>query len=149
MSENEKLLRQAEGLAGFRRIMLVVIALSYVGWIVTFSLGVTGIGNLPHTLLITISLAILPVWAVSMIAFLWGMVRMTRDKKLGALIDDERTRGINHQAIQAGYWGMIVAAGICFWLSFFLDIDIRLVLAGLVGMGVAVPSLTYACLYRG
>jgi len=148
MSDNEKLLRQAEGLAGYRRVMLVVNALSYTAWVVSFALGQTGMGDLPPRLLTMIGLAAFPVWLISLIALVWGIRRLARDKALGALIDDERTRDLTKRAFQAGYWALLLALAGLYAVSYFTDINIRLIVPFLLAFGVAAPSLTYAALYR-
>ncbi len=148
MSDNEALLRQAEGAATWRRLLLIVNALSYVAWVGVFAVNVSGIHlSLPPWANIA-AFACAAVWLFSMLAILWNIRGLKRNRALAGLLDDERTVGLRGRAFQTGYWVLLFATAILYGVAGFVHLDIRLVLPALVALGVAVPNLTYVWLYR-
>lgn len=148
MTENEKLLQQAEGQANLRRLLLVINAASYVVWIGSRSLTALGSSSLDPGLLSTVQMAAWPVWLVSLVGLLWAMARLRKRRDIAGLVDDERTTGLSARSFQVGYWVLLVGAAAVYTASFFITVDVKLVAPALVALGVAAPSLTYAALYR-
>ena len=142
MSDNEKLLRQAEGLAGFRRLAMIVNAVSYAAWLAGIAMsGARG-------LWLAMQASGFIVWLVSLMAVLWTIRRAWRRRDLGALIDDERTAMLTTRAFQVGYWVLLAPLALLYMASYFVSLDLRSLLLALMALGVAAPSLTYALLYR-
>lgn len=147
MTDTEKLLKQAEGMAGLRRVLLIVNALSYVVWI-----GSTGVQHLdtgipPQIVGLTGMLA-WPVWLVSLLGIFWTMAHLAKRRDIAGLVDDERTAGLTKKAFQAGYWALILALAGVYAASYFIPIDVQTAAPFLLALGVAAPSLTFALLYR-
>ena len=148
MTDNELLLRQAEGVTTWRRLLLVVNALTYAAWIGVFGVSISGahIALPPWALIAAVVCAV--VWMLSMIGIFLGIRALKRNRALAGLVDDERTVGLRGRAVQAGYWVVLIAIAILYGLAGFVPLDIKLVLPALIALGVAVPNLTYAWLYR-
>ena len=145
MSDNDKLLRQAEGLAGFRRLAMIVNAVSYAAWLA----GIAMAGAAENRgLWLTMQASGFIVWLVSLMAVLWTIRRARRRRDLGALIDDERTAMLTTRAFQVGYWVLLAPLALLYMASYFVSLDLRSLLLALMALGVAAPSLTYALLYR-
>ena len=146
MSDNERLIQQAERVGGLRRLFLIGQAVGYIGWI--GSQGFSALGLDPHILIIVQNLC-WPLWLVSLLATFWLMWRTAKNQQLAALLDDERTSGLTKTVFQTSYWVLLVAVALVYTATFVIEVDIRAVAPILLSLGVAVPSLTYACLYRG
>ncbi|WP_443747403.1 hypothetical protein [Asticcacaulis solisilvae] len=147
MSDTEKLLKRAEGMAGLRRGLMVVNALTYVMWIGSTGLQHVDTGLAPQTLNL-IGLAAWPVWLASLLGILWTMRHLAKHRDIAGLVDDERTVGLTKRSFQAGYWVLLLAVAGLYTASFFVPIDVRMAAPILLALGVAAPSLTYALLYR-
>ena len=147
MSDNEKLLRQAERYAGMRRALLFINALSYFVWIGAQALQFLP-GFTPHQSAL-IQFVAGPIWLVSLLCILVMGVRLYMRRDLHGLIDDERTIKIGNQAFQAGYWVLLIGIALVYALLFCgIQIEGGIFLPILLSLGVAVPGLTYAALYR-
>ena len=146
MSDNDRLIRQAEQVGGLRRLFLIGQAVGYIGWI--GSRGLTALGLDPHILTIVQNLC-WPLWLVSLLATFWLMRRTAKNHQLAALLDDERTSGLTKTVFQTSYWVLLIAIALVYAATFVSEVDIRAVAPILLSLGVAVPSLTYASLYRG
>ena len=146
MSDNELLIQQAEQAGGLRRLFLIGQAVGYIGWI--GSQGLSALGLDPHILTIVQNLC-WPLWLVSLLATFWLMRRTAKNQQLAALLDDERTSGLTKTVFQTSYWVLLIAVALVYAATFVTEVDIRAIAPILLSLGVAVPSLTYACLYRG
>lgn len=146
MSDNERLIQQAEQAGGLRRLFLIGQAVGYIGWI--GSQGLSALGLDPHILTIVQNLC-WPLWLVSLLATFWLMRRTAKNQQLAALLDDERTSGLTKTVFQTSYWVLLIAVALVYAATFVTEVDIRAIAPILLSLGVAVPSLTYACLYRG
>lgn len=146
MSDNERLIQQAERAGGLRRLFLIGQTIGYIGWIGSHGLAALGLD--PHILTIVQNLC-WPLWLVSLLATFWLMWRTAKNQQLAALLDDERTSGLTKTVFQTSYWVLLVAVALVYTATFVIEVDIRAVAPILLSLGVAVPSLTYACLYRG
>ena len=147
MSDAEKLLKQAEALAGLRRGLMIVNALSYIAWIGATGLQHVDTGLAPQTLGL-VGTAAWPVWLVSLLGILWTMMHLARRRDIAGLVDDERTANLTSRAFQAGYWALLLAVSGLYAASYFIAVDIKVAAPFLLALGVAAPSLTYAFLYR-
>jgi len=147
MTDTDKLLKQAEGIAGLRRGLMVVNALSYVAWIGSTGLQHAGTGLPPQSLALAGMIA-WPAWLVSLLGILWTMKHLASRRDIAGLVDDERTAGLTKRAFQAGYWALLLAVTGLYAASYFVPIDIKTAAPFLLALGVAAPSLTYAFLYR-
>ncbi|MDV6329226.1 hypothetical protein [Asticcacaulis sp. 201] len=148
MSENERLIKQAEHMGGLRRLLLIGQAVGYIGWIGSRGLGyVQGLSIDPLVLMVVQNLC-WPLWMVSLLASLWLMRRTTKNRQLSALLDDERTAELTKKVFQIGYWVLLIALALVYASTFLTDVDIRAIAPILLSLGVAAPSLTYAALYR-
>lgn len=143
---DDRLIRQAEQVGGLRSLFLIGQAVGYIGWI--GSRGLTIMGLEPHTLTIVQNLC-WPLWLVCLLATFWLMRRTAQNRQLAVLLDDERTSGLTKTVFQTSYWILLVAVALVYAATFITEVDIRAVAPILLSLGVAVPSLTYACLYRG
>jgi len=147
MSDNEKLLRQAERYAGMRRALLFINALSYFVWIGAQALQFLP-GFTPHQSAL-IQFVAGPIWLVSLLCILVMGVSLYMRRDLRGLVDDERTIKIGNQAFQAGYWVLLIGIALVYALLFCgIQIEGGIFLPILLSLGVAVPGLTYAALYR-
>ena len=146
MSDNERLIQQAEQAGGLRRLFLIGQAVGYIGWI--GSQGLSALGLDPHILTIVQNLC-WPLWLVSLLATFWLMRRTAKNRQLAVLLDDERTSGLTKTVFQTSYWVLLTAVALVYAATFVAEVDIRVIAPILLSLGVAVPSLTYACLYRG
>ncbi len=149
MSENDRLIQQAEWAGGLRRLFLTGQAVAYIGWI-----GSQGAAHIPALNIDPIVLNLIqtvcwPIWLVSLLATFWLMRRTAKNRQVSALLDDERTVGLTKTVFQASYWVLLVAVALVYAATFISEVDIRAIAPILLSLGVAVPSLTYACLYRG
>ena len=146
MNENEKRIRQAERLAGVRRLLLVVNAVAYFGWIGAQALDFIPRITVTNAQVADIQFVLGPLWLVSLIGLILTLF-WRRDVR--ALIDDERTAKLTLRAFQAGYGALLLAVTV---LSILPILGYRLNILGvlpiLLSLGVAVPPLTYAALYR-
>ncbi len=147
MTDAEKLLKQAEGMAGLRRGLLIVNALSYAVWIGSTGLQHIATGIPPQTLNL-VGMAAWPLWLISLLGIFWTMMHLAKRRDIAGLVDDERTVGLTKRAFQAGYWVLILAVAGAYATSFFVTIDMQAAAPFLLALGVAAPSLTYALLYR-
>ena len=148
MTDNEALLRRAEGVAAMRRFLLVINALSYVAWISVFAISISGVHLvLPPWAGVAAGVCAV-IWFVSLIALLLGIRSLRRNRALAGLVDDERTQHLRGRAFEAAYWVLLFAVAILYGLAGFVHLESRLVLPALIGLGVAVPGLTFAWLYR-
>jgi hypothetical protein len=149
MTSNDHLIQQAERMGGLRRLFLIGQAIGYIGWIGSRSLQfINGLAIDPLALTLVQNLC-WPLWLFSLVATLWLMRRTAKNRQLGALLDDERTAGLMKTVFQTSYWVLLIAVALLYAVTFVTDVDIRAVAPILVSLGVAVPSLTYACFYRG
>jgi hypothetical protein len=149
MTDNDRLVQQAEQMGGLRRLFLIGQGVGYAGWIGSRSLQfINGLAIDPLFLTLVQNLC-WPLWLFSLLATLWVMRRTAKNHQLGALLDDERTAGLIKTVLQTSYWVLLIAVALVYAATFITDVDIRLVAPILVSLGVAVPSLTYACCYRG
>lgn len=147
MSENEKLLRQAEGFAGTRRMLLIINALSYFVWIGAQALQFFP-GFTPHQVAM-IQFIAGPIWLVSLLSILVLSLRLYGRHDLRGLVDDERTVKTSSQAFQIGYWVLLIGIAVVYALRFCgVQLESAVFLPILLSLGVAVPGLTYAALYR-
>ncbi len=146
MNDNEKRLRRAEGLAALRRLLLAVNAVAYFGWI-----GVKALDFIPRIAVTNTQVALVqmilgPVWLVSLVGLVFTM---TWRRDVRVLIDDERTAKLTLRAFQAGYGVLLLAISVLYAATFAgYRLNILGVLPVLLSLGVAVPPLTYAALYR-
>jgi len=147
-SDSDKLLRQAEELAGFRRLAMIANALSYAGWMLGMGMTDSRTGEAHRGVCMMVEGVAFVFWLISLLAILWTIRRVRQRRDLGALIDDERTHGLTVRAFQAGYWLLLLPLAAIYTLSWFVAIDVRQILLALMALGVAAPSLTYALLYR-
>lgn len=146
MSDNEGLIKQAETMGSQRRILLILQGVSYVGWI--GSQGLTPIiGHAP--LLKAVQIICWPVWLLSLLLTFWLMRRTAKNHQIAALLDDERTKGLVTTVFQTSYWVLLTAVAVTYAATYVTEVDIKAVAPVLLSLGVAVPSLTYAALYRG
>ena len=146
MTENETLLRQAEALAVGRRLSMVVNAVSYFIWIGAQSLYFIPQIKMTGAQIAAIQMVFGPLWLVSLAGVVLTIV-WRRDVR--ALVDDERTAKLSLRAFQAGYGALLVAiAVLCSLPLLGYQLNILGVLPILLSLGVAVPPLTYAALYR-
>ncbi len=146
MNDNETLLRRAETLANVRRLLLAVNAVAYFGWIGAQALYFIPQNTVTKAQVTDIEFVLGPVWLVSLIGlvltFFWR-----RDVR--ALIDDERTAKLTLRAFQAGYGALLVAIFLLSVLPLLgLHLNVLAIPPLLMSLGVAVPPLTYAALYR-
>lgn len=146
MSDNERLIQQAEQAGGLRRLFLIGQAVGYIGWI--GSQGLSALGLDPHILTIVQNLC-WPLWLFCLFATIWLMRRTAKNQQLAALLDDERTSGLTKTVFQTSYWVLLIAVALVYAATFVTEVDIRAIAPILLSLGVAIPSLTYACLYRG
>jgi len=147
MTDNDKLLKQAEGMAGLRRGLLIVNALSYVLWIGSRGLQYIDAG-IPEDAVNLAGMVAWPIWLISLLGIFWTMMHLAKRRDLAGLVDDERTAGLTKRAFQVGYWALLAAVTGLYITSYFVAIDIRTAAPFLLALGVAAPSLTYALLYR-
>jgi uncharacterized membrane protein len=150
MSDNETRLKQAERFATIRRVLLVINALAYIVWIGAQSLYfIEGI-NAANQLIARIQMVAGPVWLISLLALFFMIFRLFWRRDLRAMVDDERTQTTTHHAFLAGYIVLLVSVVIFYTLSLTGHRpNLSAVLPIMLSLGVAVPSLTYAALYRG
>jgi len=148
MTDNETLMKQAEGYAILRRVLLIANALAYVGWIGSSGLAYMGTFSVDPAILKLVQILCWPVWLISLIGIFWTMKRLGKRRDIGALVDDERTQGLSAKSFQIGYWALLLAVTGIYAANFFVPVDIKLVGPFLLALGVAAPSLTYALLYR-
>ena len=148
MTDNEVLLKQAEGVAVRRRVLLVINAATYAAWVGVFAVSVSGIHYVFPFWAVAAAVACAVVWVLSMIAILSGIRSLKRNRALAGLVDDERTCAVTARSHQAGFWVLLAAIAILYAVAGFVPLNIRLVLPALIALGVAVPNLTYAWLYR-
>ncbi len=148
MTDNETLMKQAESHAVLRRVLLIVNALSYVGWIGSSGLAHMGTLSVDPATLSLVQMVCWPVWLISLIRIFWTMMRLGKRRDIGALVDDERTQGVSAKSFQIGYWALLLAITGVYAANFFVPVDVKLVGPFLLALGVAAPSLTYALLYR-
>ena len=146
MNENEKRLRRAETVANVRRLLLAVNAVAYFGWI-----GAQALYFIPQIKVTNAQVALAqmilgPLWLASLIGLV--LILMWR-RDVRALIDDERTAKLTLRAFQAGYGALLLAVTVLSILPYLgYRLNILGVLPILLSLGVAVPPLTYAALYR-
>ncbi len=146
MSDNERLLQRAEAFAATRRILLAVNGLAYLGWIGAQALDAVPGMPLGHGQLALIRLVPGAIWLFSLVAL---FVSMAMSRSVRPLIDDERTAKFTLRAFQAGYGVLLVSIAALYGLAFAgYPVDMLAVLPILLSLGVAVPSLAYAALYR-
>lgn len=149
MSDTQLLMKKAEGYVQWRRSLLVVNALAYIGWI-----GSTGMGYL-HTVAIEPSVLNLvamicwPIWLLSLLGIFAQMRYGRKHGEISRLADDERTVSYTKTAFQTGYWLLLVALAGVYAASYFIELDIKAVIPFMLALGVAAPSLTYALMDRG
>ncbi len=148
MDDNEQLMRRAEGLAGLRRVALIINGLAYFVWI-----GATGLEH-GHVAMDAAALKLAQmagggVWLVSLLILFWIMARLGKNREIGRLVDDERTQGLSARCYQMGYWALLLGVTGVYTASFLTKVDVNLVAPLLLATGVAVPPLTFAFLYRG
>ena len=147
MDDNEQLLKRAEGLAGLRRVVLIVNAVAYFTWI-----GATGLEHghidVDPVALKLAQLGGAAIWLVSLVIVFWIMMRLGKNRAMGRLIDDERTQGLTARCYQMGYWALLLGVTGIYTASFLTKVDVNLVAPLLLATGVAVPPLTFAFLYR-
>ncbi len=149
MTDNDRLIQQAERVGGLRRLFLIGQAVGYIGWIGSRSFQfINGLAIDPFILTIVQNLC-WPLWLFSLLATLWLMHRTAKNRQLGPLLDDERTAGLIKTVFQTSYWVLLIAVALVYAATFVTEVDIRAVAPILVSLGVAVPSLTYVCCYRG
>ena len=149
MSDTQVLMKKAEGFVRWRRGVLVLNALAYVGWIGGAGLSHLGVVAIDNGLLGLISTVSLVVWIVSLMTIFAQMNYARRHREISRLADDERTVTYTKTAFQTGYWLLLIALGCAYAASYFTDLDIKAVVPFLLALGVAAPSLTYAVLDRG
>ena len=149
MNANEKLLKQAEGFGALRRLLMLINALSYMVWI-----GAQAIVFFPEMHVSMQQTALIqmvagPIWLISLIAIFATIFYLVRRSDLRRLVDDERTQNLNLRAFQAGYLVLLLAIAGAYALCFIGKTpNPGALLPILLSLGVAVPSLTYAALYR-
>ncbi|WKL56461.1 hypothetical protein Q1W73_12265 [Asticcacaulis sp. ZE23SCel15] len=149
MTDNDRLIQQAERLGHLRRLFLIGQAVGYIGWIGSSGLEYVRAPLIDPFILKFVQNMCWPLWLVSLLATLLLMRRTAIDRQLGALLDDERTSGLIKSVFQTSYWVLLIAVALVYAATFVAEVDIRAIAPVLLSIGVAVPSLTYACLYRG
>jgi hypothetical protein len=142
MEDSEERLRQAEGLAGLRRGLLLVNALAYVVALGAGGLSRVGGYGFDTAQLDLARLIAWPIWFLSLLGILWTMHRAKRHPEIGALMDDERTVNLKSIGFQAGYWAILLPVAGHMTATYFTDVDIKLVLPFVLAVGVAVPPMT-------
>ncbi len=148
MIDNEKRVREAEGFAGLRRLLLIVNAVAYVAAIAVMGLSHAGVHGFESGQWKETELAAWAVWGLSLLGIFWTIRRATKRPDIGALVNDERTAGMASKAFQAGYWALLLSVAGVFMATYFTPFDIKLVLPFMLALGVAAPPLTFALLYR-
>ncbi len=149
MSDTQNLMKKAEGYVQWRRALLVINALAYIGWI-----GATGLTYLPAVaidpgMLNLISAVCWPVWLLSLLGIFAQVAYARKHRDISALADDERTVGYTKTAFQTGYWLLLTGLALVYAASYFTPLDVKAVIPFMLALGVAAPSLTYAVLDRG
>jgi len=147
MSDNEKLMQQAERFANARRILLIINALAYFAWIGGQALQLLPGFTARQTALTQFIAG--PIWLVSLLTILIMSFRLYRRRELRGLVDDERTVGVGNQALKSGYWVLLIGVALVYALRFCgVQLESAVFLPILLSLGVAVPGLSYAALYR-
>lgn len=149
---NEKKLRHAEAFANFRRLLLTVNALAYMLWVgpqAGYFFGWFASIDSANQVIAPIAMIAGPIWLISLLLILAMIFYLYRRRDLAGLIDDERTKNLTKRAFQAGYFTLLIIIALSYALCFFGKMpNILALLPILLSIGVAVPSLTYALLYR-
>ena len=147
MTDNEALLKKAEGVAGFRRVLLIINALAYFAWI-----GATGLErghvDIDGGILKLTQVVAGAVWLISLVALFVAMAKLRQRKDIAGLVDDERTQGLTARCFQMGYWALLLGVTGVYTASYLMEVDVKLIAPFLLALGVAVPPLTFAFLYR-
>jgi hypothetical protein len=148
MSHTDALMQQAARHAALRRVLLVVNGGAYLAALASQGLLALKAAPASPALLHAVLWVAWPLWAASLLALFWTMARLRRRLDIAGLVDDERTSALSAQAFKAGYWALLLALAGLYAASFLTGIDFRAAAPLLLGLGVAVPPLTYALLYR-
>lgn len=149
MIDNEQRLKAAERFAAFRRILLVINAVAYAVWIGAQSLYFIGGVQVTNHQIAIMQMIAGPIWFVSLLAICFLIFRLARSRDLRALVDDERTKALGLRAFQAGYFVLLAAVVVFYALSLTGHRpNLSAVFPIMLSLGVAVPPLTYAFLYR-
>lgn len=148
MTENDMLMKQAESHSALRRLFLAIQAVAYIGWIGSRALAFTGTNLVDPATLTLVQTVCWPVWLVGLLATFWLMRKTARNRQLAALVDDERTVRLAGTVFQVAFWVLLVAVALVYAATYVTTVDARAVMPILLSLGVAVPSLAYAALYR-
>ena len=138
--DNERLARRAETHVAIRKGLLIINALSYIGWV--------GLEGLAHAKAFGLSLAVWdmirnlsrPIWAISFFLILAQSVMLKRNRDLAVLVDDERSGARKNLAYMGGYWILLLAtSGLYLAAVLTPGLDMRTFMPLMLGIGVAAP----------